>query len=170
MSPSNRLYMFASGTTPTEGYAILPGVSNLQANTHRLKFKAYATLANRFLEVGYLTDPSDITTFVSLQEVTLPSTAIANTQEFVVIPTGIPTGVKFLAIKNPGFPSSSTTAYIDDVAWEPIPACSNPTNVSASVITAYGATINWTGNATDVSWEIEYGAPGFTLGTGAPHP
>jgi hypothetical protein len=166
MSPSNKLYMFASGTTPTEGYAILPGVSNLQANTHRLKFKAYATAADRFLEIGYLTDPSDVTTFVSLEEVTLPGTASANTQEIVFIPTGIPTGVKYLAIKNPGFPSSSTTAYIDDVAWEVIPACSNPTNVSASAVTSNTATINWTANATDVSWEIEYGAPGFTLGSG----
>ncbi|CAM3705872.1 fibronectin type III domain-containing protein [Flavobacterium gelidilacus] len=167
MSPSNRLYMFASGTTPTEGYAILPAVSNLQANTHRLKFKAFSSSGtNRFLVVGYLTDPADVTTFVQLEEITIPGTVVGNTQEIVVIPTGIPVGVKYLSIKNSGFPGGSTTAYLDDVAWEAIPACSNPTNVSATAVTSSGATINWTGNASDVSWEIEYGAPGFTIGTG----
>jgi hypothetical protein len=166
MSPTKRLYMFASGTTPTEGYAILPAVSNLQANTHRLKFKAYASAANRFLVIGYLTDPSDVTTFVQLEEVTLPGTVVANTQEITVIPTGVPAGIKYLAIKNPGYPGSTTTAYIDDVAWEVIPACTNPTSVSASAVVSNSASISWTTDASATSWEIEYGAPGFTLGTG----
>ncbi len=168
MSPSNRLYMFASGTAtpPTEGYAILPAVSNLQAGTHRLKFKAFATAAGRPLEIGYLTDPSDVTTFIQLQEITLPSTVIANTQEFIIVPTGIPTGVKNLCIKNPGFPGGSTTAYIDDVAWELIPACSNPTNTSSSAVTSNQATIAWSSGPSATSWEIEYGPTGFTLGTG----
>lgn len=166
MSASNRLYMFASGTTPTEGYAILPPVSNLAAGTHRLKFKAYATSVDRIVQIGYLTDVADVTTFVQLEEVLLPSANLASTQEIIVIPAGIPTGVKNLAILNPGYPGSSTTAYIDDVAWEPIPDCANPTLVNATAVTSNSVIIGWTGNASDVTWEIEYGAPGFTLGTG----
>src|SRR5690606_16790589 len=44
----NRFYMNAtgSGTTPTQVFAIMPAISNLQAGTHQLKFKAYATAAN----------------------------------------------------------------------------------------------------------------------------
>jgi hypothetical protein len=166
MSASNRLYMFASGTTPTEGYAILPPVSNLAAGTHRLKFKAYATAIDRIIQIGYLTDAADVTTFVQLEEVLLPSTNLASTQEIIVIPAGVPTGVRNLAILNPGYPGSSTTAYIDDVAWEPIPDCANPTLVNATAVTSNSAIIGWTGNASDVTWEIEYGAPGFTLGDG----
>lgn len=168
MSPSNRLYMFASGSAvpPTEGYAIMPAVSNLQDNTHRLKFQAFATAENRFIEIGYLTTPSDITTFVLLEEIFLPGTSAATAQEFVVTPTGIPAGVKHLAFKNPGFPSASTTVYIDNVTWEPTPACDNPTAVSSSAVTSDSAIISWNTNASAVSWEIEYGAPGFTLGTG----
>lgn len=166
MSASNRLYMFASGTTPTEGYAIMPPVSNLAAGTHRLKFKAYATAIDRIIQIGYLTDAADVTTFVQLEEVLLPSANLASTQEIIVIPTGVPVGVKNLAILNPGYPGSSTTAYIDDVAWEPIPTCANPTLVNATAVTSNSATIGWTGNASDVTWEIEYGVPGFTLGAG----
>ncbi|WP_339889028.1 fibronectin type III domain-containing protein [uncultured Flavobacterium sp.] len=168
MSPSNRLYMYASGsaTPPTESYAILPAVSNLQANTHRLKFKGYATIAGRFIEIGYLTNPSDVSSFIQIQEVYLPSTVVANTQQFTVVPTGIPAGVKHLAIKNPGFPSSTSTVYIDDVIWEALPSCVEPNFLVSSMITNNTASIGWTEGATATQWEIEYGTPGYTQGTG----
>jgi hypothetical protein len=168
MSPANRLYMFASGTAnpPTEAYAIMPPVSNLQANTHRLKFKAYATLANRFLEVGYLTNPSDVSTFQFIQEVALPGTAATTAIEFTIIPGALPAGVKNLVIKNPGFPGSSTTAYLDDFKWEAIPSCIEPTSLAVNAITNVNATLAWTESATATAWEIEYGAPGFVQGTG----
>lgn len=166
MTPANRLYMFASGTAPSEAYAILPPVSNLQANTHRLRFKAYATINPRDLIVGYLPNPNDTSTFVPVQTLSIAGTTVANTQEYVVIPGALPVGIKSLVLKNPGFTASSATFYIDDVAWEPIPACANPTTTTASVVTSDSAQIGWTGNATDVSWEIEYGPTGFTLGTG----
>jgi len=166
MSPSNRLYMYSSGTTPTEGYAILPAVSNLQANTHRLKFKAYATLADRFLEIGYLTDASNVSTFVQLEEVTLPGTNLASTQEITIIPTGIPAGVKHLVIKNPGYPSSTTTAYIDDVKWEAIPACPEPDLLTTGAITSSSAVLSWLEMGSATLWNIEYGPVGFTQGSG----
>ena len=168
MSPSNSLYMFASGTAnpPTESYAVLPAVSNLQANTHRLKFKGYATLVGRYVVVGYLTDVSDYTTFVQLEEVFLPSTVIANTQEFTIYPTGIPAGIKNLVIMNPGFPSPSTTAYIDDVKWEPIPACPEPNSLSVSSVTANSAQLNWVESGAATAWNIEYGISGFVQGNG----
>ncbi|WP_438966524.1 fibronectin type III domain-containing protein [Flavobacterium sp.] len=165
MSPANRLYMFASGTTPTEGYAILPGVSNLAANTHRLKFKAYATVAGRTLEVGYLTDPSDVATFIQLQEITLPGTALASTEEFTIVPGALPAGIYHLCIKNPGFPSASTTAYIDDVKWEAIPTCVEPNTLTSNLITNNTAQINWVEGNTATAWEIEYGPVGFVQGS-----
>jgi hypothetical protein len=166
MSPSNRLYMFASGTTPTEAYAILPSVSNLQANTHRLKFKSFATLAGRVVEIGYLTDLSDVTTFVQLQEINLPSTNVASTQEFIIAPTGIPAGIKNLVIKNPGYPGSTTTAYFDDVIWEAIPACPEPLYLTATNIIATSADLSWTELGSATLYNIEYGPAGFTQGTG----
>ncbi|CAM3705798.1 GEVED domain-containing protein [Flavobacterium gelidilacus] len=166
MSPTKRLYMFASGTTPTEGYAVLPAVSNLQANTHRLKFKAYATTLNRFMVIGYLTDPTDMNTFIQLEEIYLPGTTVATTQEFTVIPGVLPVGVKHLCIKNPGFPASSTTFYVDDVAWEPIPSCVEPSFLVSTMITNNTASIGWTEGATATQWEIEYGTTGFAQGTG----
>jgi hypothetical protein len=168
MSPANRLYMFASGTAtpPTEAYAIMPAVSNLQAGTHRLKFKAYATTANRFLELGYLTNPSDISTFQFIQEVALPGIAATTAIEFTIIPGALPAGATNLVLKNPGFPGGTTTAYLDDFKWEAIPSCVEPTNLVVNAITNVSATLGWTESATATAWEIEYGAPGFVQGTG----
>jgi hypothetical protein len=38
----------------------MPPVSNLQAATHRLRFKAYATAIDKVLNVGYFTNPADL--------------------------------------------------------------------------------------------------------------
>jgi len=168
MSPSNRMYMTASGTTPTETCAVLPPVSNLQANTHRLKFKAYATTTGKFVVIGYLTDPSNLATFVQLEEVNIPGTSNADTQELTVVPTGIPAGVRHLAIKNAGHPTGTTIAYIDDVIWEPIPSCLEPNANSfvSNLITNNSANISWIEAGTATQWEIEYGLSGFTQGSG----
>jgi hypothetical protein len=158
-SPANRLFMSAngSGATPTETYAMLPLVSNLQANTHRLRFKAYSTSGtDRFIELGYLTDPSDISTFFFLEEISLPGTTAANAQQFIYTPTGIPAGVKRLVIKNPGHPSGTTLAYIDDVYWETIPTCIEPSAVVIGSVLAESASISWTAPSTAPAEGYEY--------------
>ena len=167
MSPANRLYMTANGVTPTETCAVLPSVSNLQANTHRLRFKAYSSSGtDRFVAVGYMTDPSDINSFIQIQEVNLPGTALASTQEFTIVPGVLPAGVKHLAIKNSGYPSGTTIVYIDDVVWEAIPACPEPTSISATNVTSSTADLSWVEMGSASIWNIEYGPVGFTQGTG----
>ena len=167
MSPTKRIYMFASGTTPTEGYLILPAVSNLQLNTHRLKFKAFSSSGtDRFLEVGYLTNPSDVSTFISLTEISIPGPAVTNTQEMTIIPTGIPAGVKNLAVRNPGYPNGSTTAYLDDFKWEAIPSCQEPLSSTAINVTATTAQLSWVEGGSATAWNIEYGITGFAQGSG----
>jgi hypothetical protein len=171
MSPANRLIMTASAasTVPSEAYAILPPVSNLQANTHRLRFKGFATIANRTVSVGYMTDVSNTVSFVELQQLTLPGTTAAAALEFIVVPGALPAGVKHLAIRNNGFfgtPLGSTTASFDDFSWEAIPTCIEPSTLTASAITNTTAVLGWTEASTATAWEIQYGAPGFALGTG----
>lgn len=167
MSPTIRLYMTASGTTPTESYAIMPAVSNLQANTHRLRFKAYSISGtDRTLEIGYVTNPEDISTYVYLQDVNLPGTAAASAEEFIIYPGALPAGVKHLVFKNPGHPGGVNTLYIDDVIWQQSPSCLEVSNVTTTLITENSAQINWTNVGTETAWDIEYGAPGFTLGDG----
>lgn len=166
-SAPNRLIISASGTTPTVSYVLMPVVNNLAAGTHRLKFKAYATLANRVLEVGYLTDPVDESTFVYLQDFQMPSTTQATTQEFTFIPGALPANAVRLAFLNQGFPTGSAVIYVDDVLWEQIPSCPVPSDVETENATSTSVDVSWTpGFGGQSSWSIEYGLSGFTQGTG----
>ena len=139
MSPSNRLYMNISATTTA--FAILPPVSNLQAGTHRLKFKGYATSASKKARVGYFTTPLDATTFVMLQEFDLPSTAATTALEFVVNPTGVPAGITNLVLNL--VDGVAATAYFDDFKWEMLPACPDTTGLVVGAITSSGASASW---------------------------
>ncbi|PKP07889.1 MAG: hypothetical protein CVU08_15625, partial [Bacteroidetes bacterium HGW-Bacteroidetes-3] len=56
--------------------------------------------------------------------------------------------------------------HIDNFQVNPYNSCSRPTGISATNVGSYSAQINWTETGTATSWVIEYGAPGFTLGTG----
>lgn len=167
MSPTKRMYMFASGFTPTVGYAVLPAFDNLSAGTHRLRFTAYTTHASGNISVGYLTNPDDPGTFVELTNIPLPGTVAANAQEITYeVPNTVPAGVQYLALRNQPPAGASFTIYFDDVAWEVIPTCPNPTAPSASGVTATQATLSWNASVNNTSWEIEYGPTGFTQGSG----
>ncbi len=45
-------------------------------------------------------------------------------------------------------------------------SCIKPTNLSASNITYNSASLDWTENGSSTSWDIEYGATGFSQGSG----
>ena len=138
MTPANRLYM--NITAATTAFAILPAVSNLQANTHRLKFKAYASTTTKKVRVGYFTNLLDVTTYVLLQEFNLPSTA-ATAAEFSISPSSIPVGISNLVLTIPS--GVATTAYFDDFKWEMIPACPDVTGLIVGGITSSGAATSW---------------------------
>ena len=157
-TPANRWYLYASGTTVS--YAHTPALSNLAANTHRLRFKAYGTTASKLLSVGYLTTPGDVSTFTLLQNVNLGTgITAASIAEYIVTPGALPASVKTLVFKNN---SQNTTIYMDDVVWEAIPAVapSCATNVVATPDTACG---NY---ATAVTWNAVTNIDGYKLSIG----
>lgn len=147
-----RMYMYGYGseTSPTISYAKMPLVSNLQDGTHRLRFKAYEPYnSGRSVDVGYLTTTEDVASFVLIEEIFLP-TGVAEIQEFVVTPGILPAGATRLVFRNKGFLDEedepySTTAYIDDIAWEQIPTCGESIDLLVSDITTSTATFAWTG-------------------------
>lgn len=54
---------------------------------------------------------------------------------------------------------------IDDVSLIEAPACPQPSNLIALSIGSNDVNLDWTANAA-TSWNVQYGAPGFTLGSG----
>ncbi len=67
--------------------------------------------------------------------------------------------------------TTSTTAFYNDIAIDDIhvrqqPTCPIPSNLSSSATTSSSATLSWTtGGASN--WQVEYGTPGYTAGSGS---
>ncbi|MBR1786299.1 MAG: fibronectin type III domain-containing protein [Paludibacteraceae bacterium] len=143
---ANCLYFFG-GYEGTESTIILP---EFEEPTNNLKisfwyYNGQTTSSYPQLKVGYMTDTTDISTFHSLSNLTRK---INWTHTGDIELTAAPAN-SYIAIQFSGG-SSSSTAYVDNIIVSPIISCVLPTNLSATNITATGATVSWThqGNAT----------------------
>lgn len=141
-SGTRNMYQYSS-TSQNPTVAVLPEFSNVNAGTHWLKFKARVTSGTGTLNVGYLTNANDASTFVSIQTLNITNTSYTsgNSEYTVVVPSTLPSTAR-LAIKNN---SDSKSYYWDDVRWEAIPSCTPPLNV---------ATSNASPNSVDVAWNL----------------
>lgn len=153
------LRMGNSGDATAQLYAITPMLTDLPAQNHRIRFFAKGDASITF-EVGTMTDPTNASTFTSVQTLVLTTSH----QEFIVNFNQATTD-GYIAFKA----TYSSTYYfvsIDDVVWEPIPSCPAPTMLSASNITYSGATFSWNAGASEALWNVEYGQADFTQGDG----
>jgi len=153
-SGTNCLYMYGDAF---EGMPVvsLPLLSNINAGTHQLSFKMRANYTpGDVLEVGYLTDPADATTFTLLQSFTTTSLTY---QSYSVQPGTTPGPNDVLAFRH-----AATIGYsilIDDVKWDVIPSCVEPTAVIASNITTTSVQLDWTapsGGTPPATYEVYY--------------
>ena len=161
-SGSQHIYMY-SGSAGASGeiYYILPEFSDLDA-TKRVRFFAYDRDLGG-LEVGTMTDPADATTFTVAQTFTnadLPDDTYAEqTVEF----TSLTTTGGWVAFKF--IPAGTFDAmYLDDVNYEEIPNCPQPSAVILDNLTDSSVELSWTAGGVETEWIVEYGTPGFTPG------
>ena len=159
-SGTSALYLYSLSTTNT-AMVKLPEVSNLGDGTHWLRFKMKANFSTgTILDIGYLNEPEDANTFVSLGSIT----ALSNTyNDYYFIPTP-ETYTAHLSIRNSGNPGYSV--LIDDVHWEEIPTCPEPSEIVINQITGNTAVVQWNLPTTVDSGNIQYGPSNFTLGNG----
>lgn len=149
----NTLNLSASNST-NQGVVAMPPVTNAGASTHRLVFKARGQFSpNINLEVGYLTDPTDSSTFNLLQTVVVTTTTYLT---YIVEPGNAPGTAEVLAFRNSGSPAYPV--LIDDVMWEAIPSCINPTSPVVTNINPTGVQLDWTPptSGTPVGYQIYY--------------
>lgn len=157
-SGSKSMYFYGSSNNP---YSLL--VLPTFADTLRelqVSFWMYSGSTTYRIEVGVMTNPDDISTFTPVLSV---ANTTSNTWVLNEVSLSNYTGQgRYIAFKTPS--SSYTYCYIDDVTVDYIPTCPRARNITASGISATGATISWAGYAQ--SYEVEYGYPGFPLGSG----
>ncbi|WP_107040178.1 GEVED domain-containing protein [Brumimicrobium mesophilum] len=90
---------------------------------------------------------------------TAPFTFSVDGGAFGPIPTNLLVGNHDVIVKDANGDESAT--YVVQVADALAPSALNASNITATT-----AELSWTANGSETSWNVEWGAPGFTPGTG----
>lgn len=156
-SAPNVLYIYGTSAA-NQPVVAMPAVSNAGSATHQLKFKAKANFTiGGVIEVGYLTNSSDATSFISLQSFTTTSTSVFNS--FTANLGTEPGSNQVIAFRHSGVPANSV--LIDDVSWQPIPTTApNCTTANATPHSTCG------NSATIITWTPVAGVDGYKLTIG----
>ena len=117
-----RFYTYTTAGTYDDQTAILPpvDVTTLPINTLQLTFDARqnSTSYPFVLEVGVMTDPTDINTFMLVSTITCQSTTYTNYE----IPLSQYSGTgAYIAIRAPQPSTNYNYGYVDNVVLENIP-------------------------------------------------
>ena len=129
------------------------------AEVNRLQLDFYARVSSTSyastLEVGYMSNPTDASTFETVK--TFASSEFDGTN-YALCHAGlatVPEGAR-IAIRHTST-SSYAGWYLDDFTVSRMPSCVAPDVLTVSEITTESATIGWTpGLLDDNTWEIEY--------------
>ena len=156
------LSLYAYSTSGCYSYVVLPvlapAIDSLEVSFWLFNAYSYTTCE---VNVGVMTNPEDISTFVSQGTISLTD-----------INTWVPVHVKlnnyhgngrYIAIVSPS--SVSSNPYIDDILVDYIRPCPRVENVTLVDVSQNTATLAWSGSE-GAAYEVEYGPAGFAHGTG----
>lgn len=109
------------------------------------------------LNIGYMTDPGDMSTFVLLKSIYCSDYAVENTfyLQDVAIYESLPTPV-YLAFVDPAGENYAHTC-LDEIVLDMAPDCSEPSNLHVTDIHGTSAVVAWTESCYGaVSYKLEY--------------
>lgn len=144
-------------------YFISPELTTIDGS-NQANFFIKASEGNVKMQTGIMSDADARNTFAPIGEDVTLGTSYAQYE------TGAIAGndsSKYFAIKLT-VPNWHTVVRMDDFKWEMVATqnCAAPQNVSADEITTTAADLEWDEVAGAESYVLEYGATGFTLGSG----
>ena len=130
------LYFYGYSNT-YYNYAVMP-MFEAPLNTLMVDFKLYKTSSSYgSIEVGVMTNPSDISTF---QTIGIFQPEATSTWEAFRVNLGTYTGTgRFIAFLQ----RSTYSTYLDDITVSVRPACPNPVNVNLVAASASSAYVTW---------------------------
>ncbi|MFC3758388.1 T9SS type A sorting domain-containing protein [Chryseobacterium tructae] len=146
-SAPNALYIYSSSNTSI-AMVSTPELVGLDSNNATLSFKGRANLtAGGVVQIGYLTNPTDTSTFVVLDTYTASSTSVIDNYSLNI--TGVPAGVNKLVLRHTGVPSNSV--LIDDFVYQAGNLSTSEVATVKNEIKVYPNPFSDTLNITDVS-------------------
>ena len=163
ITETNNYCLYMYGSASYYSYVALPAFTNpINSLLIRLKVLKTSTSAHYGkVQIGVMTDETDISTFTMIQEVQ-PSTT-STWQSFEVFLDSYTGANGRIALRTSS--AGADYAYVDDIEVCLIPTCRRPNDLTASAITPTTATLNWTSSGA-AQYEVEYGPAGFTHGEG----
>ena len=125
----------------------LPLITNKAVNELQITFSY--KVSGTSVEIGYLTDANDASTFYSVQSFSSSSSFTTKTVEFGAVPA---TAAR-IAIKYTGY----YRCYVDAVKVEEPPTCFAPQNLTCTAYTTTTATLEWQrhANGTETAWVLQ---------------
>ncbi|MBR4919352.1 MAG: fibronectin type III domain-containing protein [Bacteroidales bacterium] len=156
---------FLAGSPGTRNIAITPEFdTSIVMNSLRVTFMYAATSPNDKLVVGVMSDPEDVNTFVAVDTAYPASSAASSWIERDVYLNNYQGNGRYIAFKNEAS-TYAAFAYLDSLVIDVMPSCLKPRDLSA-ISNSSSVILSWTETGSATAWEIEYGAQGFTPGTG----
>lgn len=162
----NVVQIYSSGATSSSDAPILisPKLTNLSSGTYQLRFFAKGASTNLSVIVGTMSNPANAASFTPFTTVTGLTTS--GYVEKIVSFASYSGSDTYIAFKHP-LTTTYSYIYIDDVHWEPIPLCPQPTSLTATSITPSSANIGWTAGGSETAWEYVYGVSPLAAPGGA---
>lgn len=165
------------GTNTSTTILVSPYVTDFV--NKRVRFKLYDNKRANFLKfsftVGVLSNPTDATTFIPIKTFTNEEINPIGLfdlgsfwQQYIVDFNAVSANNHYIGFKigNASVNFSEQSILLDDIYFEEIPQCKEPTNIQIINFDYDKATISWDSDVSVPSWEIEYGPTGFVAGTG----
>lgn len=148
-SQPNNYYLYNSSASAGQATALVSSYFSEPINTLRTRFMAKGS-SDYTLKVGYMTNPSDFSTFVIKETVTLTS----EWQEYIVSFSDV-TGTGNYVTFQHGNSGTYQSIYIDDVFIELIPECTE-TISNLSVVSVGADSINIEFLSDGSTFDIQY--------------
>ena len=102
------------------------------------------------LRVGYMTDVTDISTFVTIDEYAYSSFS-GYEKKTVNMPLDMPSGAR-IAFYHTG--TTNYYWYIDDVTVKPTPTCKAPSGLDVDNVSGSSVTLSWNETGSATAWQI----------------
>lgn len=136
---------------------VSPELSNLSAGTHRLTFFATYLYDQGSLEIGTLNSNNPDAVFTPLQDVALTTTS----EYYAVDFAGYEGTDTFFGIRI-NSSGANTVALIDNLRWEPTPACATLLSVDVIDIGDATAEVIWETPGDETAWQIVHAPSSVT--------
>jgi len=147
----------ANSETVNDIILVSPNLTNLANSSYRLKFYALSYQSGS-IQIGTLNGSDNSADFTPLEveDILLTDSYhqyVVNFDNYTGTDTYI--GIRLTSEQYVG-------VYVDDLVWEPMPACPDVENIEVPSMTTNSATVTWNPGANESAWQVTYGVSSVT--------